>query len=1192
MKKIKLVLKRILIVYLIMFITLSSMSQCSARMYDAQCGEYVSKYAKEFIQKYCEGGNTVYAHVGFKAEDAPHWSSGVFGQGTFKADCTNGVHYMYFKALTTDITKYGYGASADAIRNLKGSYAQYWDEIPLSQCKAGDVVLRDGHGEMYIGNNQNANFGSGVNGGGSGKIKGGPGDFQYAFRPKFDVNPAGSLGEAEEEDLNIYDKNGFIYTGVPTISGYKNSPPFGKWIIKMLGEILDYLIGIMTFGVRVVIVGWTAIIERVFMDGIVNAVTGVTDERVDEWKDNPDAEQEEEQEDPNATTAPESNIEPIGTEGEKGYVSEGVQRVGEIGGKIDLNTTSEADVTVENIVYNKIPILDVNFFNFESAGGAVVDKDGIIYLLKTNVAMWYYIFRVLAIAIMLAVLVYTGIRMALSTVAEKKAIYKQMLVDWLVGFGLVFATGFFIYFVIYVNEQFISWVIPKHEDGSEILVYETIRSKAYELKATTGFTGMIMYIMMVYYAIRFLIVYFKRYLTATILALMGPFMAVSYAVEKVNKGGRGGAKKYGDWLRDFLYTILMQSMHALIYTIFIFTALKLTEVSLVGILLSFIFLSFMLKVDPIFRKIFGLTGGKNTGKLTFGSATQAIALTKEGGKVAKNVVKGYGNFVGKTVKPVGTAIGKVGDKLNEISNNYEQQRAIESGKTVEEYKKEKAEKDKKKEEARESRNKKIEGAISGLKIAGGMVKTGALGALALPMFFVETGAGIEILTAAISSSDHTTKMIEEAFKKGQWNAHAYTIDRNRRMKLKGVVPQNERAQEKLAERYRLLGIDYKLVGNYAPGQNIDPNSGGPGGPGGQGGNAPGGNGQGGKGTNGRRGPGPDGPNTPDSPNAPRIGYTFGLPNEVYERLTETQKQNLQENGRVANLKHADEDVMDVEEVLEEQGIEAAAVYAELLAEAEAEEKELEQAYREATDRIDEQIAELEASGNEEMIKLARNLKAKKDKELAETLRILKEPFSEKDIERAIKNYKSQVPQFNENASNINQQDVEGISKQIEKVLREKGVEIEISKDFIAKVEKELRDKKAKDTEEQASRRNSLHLTGQDVTRTMADDVVKGTDLTLKEKIKALNTDDRGYNPYSTSNPNAPRSGAAKPRGANEKLSKGIMNSLRTSSKVKTRGSEAAMSYARSSQRLQEIGQRMAQVTGKNPYSGSFAGRTL
>ena len=208
MKQVKIVLKRIVIIYLILFIILSSFSQSQARMYDAQCGEYLSKYAK-----YCEGKSTEYSHVGFVAEDGPHWSSGVFGQGTFKADCTNGVHYMYFKALGTDITKYGYGPSDDAIANLKGSYSQYWEEIPLSQCKAGDVVLRSGHGELYIGNGENANFGNSPN---SGKIKDGPGNFTYAFRPKFDVNPTGTLGEAEEEDLNIYDANGFIYTGVPT----------------------------------------------------------------------------------------------------------------------------------------------------------------------------------------------------------------------------------------------------------------------------------------------------------------------------------------------------------------------------------------------------------------------------------------------------------------------------------------------------------------------------------------------------------------------------------------------------------------------------------------------------------------------------------------------------------------------------------------------------------------------------------------------------------------------------------------------------------------------------------------------------------------------------------------------------------------------------------------------------------------
>ena len=102
MKKVKSLIKRLIISYLIIFIALSSTASTQARMYDAQCGEFLSNYARDFIKKYCEGGNTQYSHVGFVASDGPHWSSGVFGKGTFKADCTNGVHYMYFKALGTD----------------------------------------------------------------------------------------------------------------------------------------------------------------------------------------------------------------------------------------------------------------------------------------------------------------------------------------------------------------------------------------------------------------------------------------------------------------------------------------------------------------------------------------------------------------------------------------------------------------------------------------------------------------------------------------------------------------------------------------------------------------------------------------------------------------------------------------------------------------------------------------------------------------------------------------------------------------------------------------------------------------------------------------------------------------------------------------------------------------------------------
>ena len=51
--------------------------------------------------------------------------------------------------------------------------------------------------------------------------------------------------------------------GVASIESYESSTPLGKWIINMLSEILDYLIGILTLGIRVVIVGWTAIIEKI-----------------------------------------------------------------------------------------------------------------------------------------------------------------------------------------------------------------------------------------------------------------------------------------------------------------------------------------------------------------------------------------------------------------------------------------------------------------------------------------------------------------------------------------------------------------------------------------------------------------------------------------------------------------------------------------------------------------------------------------------------------------------------------------------------------------------------------------------------------------------------------------------------------------------------------------------------------------
>ena len=91
--------------------------------------------------------------------------------------------------------------------------------------------------------------------------------------------------------------------------------------------------------------------------------------------------------------------------------------------------------------------------------------------------------------------------MAISTVAEKKAVYKQMIVSWIAGFILVFTIHYIMYFIISVNETFVNWIIPKYENGTELSLYESVRSKAYSLKATTGTAGMVMYSILVYYSV-------------------------------------------------------------------------------------------------------------------------------------------------------------------------------------------------------------------------------------------------------------------------------------------------------------------------------------------------------------------------------------------------------------------------------------------------------------------------------------------------------------------------------------------------------------------------------------------------------------------------------------------------------------------------------------------------------------------
>lgn len=367
------------------------------------------------------------------------------------------------------------------------------------------------------------------------------------------------------------------YIGIPTDIAYEGSTnlSFFRWLIDALIRIVKLLLNLVLYAFRIVIVGWTSLIESI-IQSMVLSVGG--------------------------------SAETKGTAIDK---ATGFSAI----------TAIEDRVSIESIFFNEVPILDANFFDLKNAGkySLLVEKNGemvpdtsnVVYVLRKNLAEIYYIVRNLSIAILLFVLIYLGIRMALTSIAEKKAEYKKLLVSWVIAFIIVMFIHLLMYVVLNINEVIINICRDiSISSGTELVdgigemsLYEAVRTKAYSFSFTDGTIGMIFYIVMVYLLVRFLLIYFKRYITIYILALSGSFMGVKYAIDKIS-----GKKttSLGKWIKEFSFNVLLQSVHAFIYSVFMGVALSTAETSFAGLIYSFVILNVMVHSDKIFMKIFGI----------------------------------------------------------------------------------------------------------------------------------------------------------------------------------------------------------------------------------------------------------------------------------------------------------------------------------------------------------------------------------------------------------------------------------------------------------------------------------------------------------------------------------------------------------------------------------------------------------
>ncbi|MBR2705589.1 MAG: hypothetical protein IKG14_00850 [Clostridia bacterium] len=265
---------------------------------------------------------------------------------------------------------------------------------------------------------------------------------------------------------------------------------------------------------------------------------------------------------------------------------------------IEGSTEDEEPYTIESILFNKVPIFDVNFFS-ETAAGKELKSDSIVSIIRKIIAAWYVTFRNIAFIALAILIIYYGIRLAISSVASEKANYKRILIGWLKSIIIVFIIHYIMYAIIYFNETFVNFIANTNEH--EVSIYNTIKTRALEAPLKVAVPATILYFTLLFMWIRFIFTYFKRTFTVAFLVILAPLVGIRYSIE----GASGkGSQLVTNWIQRFTTAVFIQSIHAMIYVIFVETALETALEDLHGFFIALFFLNFILAADKIFINIF------------------------------------------------------------------------------------------------------------------------------------------------------------------------------------------------------------------------------------------------------------------------------------------------------------------------------------------------------------------------------------------------------------------------------------------------------------------------------------------------------------------------------------------------------------------------------------------------------------
>ena len=286
--------------------------------------------------------------------------------------------------------------------------------------------------------------------------------------------------------------------------------------------------------------------------------------------------------------------------------------------------------------------------------------------LKNVISTWYFILRNIALLVLMLLLIYSGIRIVIGSTAGEKAKYKERIIDWLVAICLVMIMHYIMVFAVELVDQ-ITQVIRSSEnkntnaayiplsnnqwnnasemdwtefggqenlfvddssaESGKALVWQTdlvglFRIQAqFENEGTAKWVGYsFCYVVLVLLTLFFAFTYIKRILYMAFLTIIAPLVAMTYPIDKITDGK---AQAFDSWLKEYIFNLMIQPLHLLLYTILVTSAFQLASNNPIYALVA---LGFIMPAEKLMRRFFGFEKAKTPGLLG-GAAGAAIAMS-------------------------------------------------------------------------------------------------------------------------------------------------------------------------------------------------------------------------------------------------------------------------------------------------------------------------------------------------------------------------------------------------------------------------------------------------------------------------------------------------------------------------------------------------------------------------------------